>query len=65
MNKNLLDLNYDVLNIIGDYIKKDNNERIQDFKFIDYVITELMHELKPVKLSKYKMGYIFRISLQI
>ncbi len=44
MNTNLLDLNDDVLNIIGDYVKKDNNERIQDFKFIDYVIPELMHE---------------------
>jgi hypothetical protein len=30
MNTNLLDLNNDVLNIIGDYVKKDNNERIQD-----------------------------------
>ncbi len=26
MNKNLLDLNNDVLNIIGDYVKKDNLE---------------------------------------
>ncbi len=31
MNTNLLDLNNDVLNIIGDYVRKDNNERIQDF----------------------------------
>ncbi len=30
MNTNLLDLSNDVLNIIGDYVKKDNNERIQD-----------------------------------
>jgi hypothetical protein len=34
MNTNLLDLNNDVLNIIGDYVKKDNNERIQDYEFI-------------------------------
>ncbi len=27
MNTNLLDLNNDVLNIIGDYVKKDNFER--------------------------------------
>jgi hypothetical protein len=33
MNTNLLDLNNDVLNIIGDYVKKDNNEIIQDFNF--------------------------------
>ena len=58
MNTNLLDLNNDILNIIGDYVKKDNNERIQDFKFIDYVITELMDELKLVKLSKHKMGQV-------
>jgi hypothetical protein len=25
---NLLDLNYDVLNIIGDYVKKDNHDRM-------------------------------------
>ncbi len=27
MNTNLLDLNNDVLNIIGDYVKKDKNEK--------------------------------------
>ena len=27
MNTNLLDLNNDILNIIGDYVKKDNHER--------------------------------------
>ena len=27
MNANLLDLNNDVLNIIGDYVKKDNSRR--------------------------------------
>jgi hypothetical protein len=58
MNTNLLDLNNDVLNIIGNYVKRDNNDRIQNFNFIDYVITELMHELKHVKLSKYKMGQV-------
>ena len=36
MNTNLLDLNNDVLNIIGDFVKKDNNERIQDYDF--YII---------------------------
>ncbi len=58
MNTNLLDLNNDILNIIGDYVKKDNNERIQDFKFIDYVITELMDALKIDKLSKYNIGKV-------
>ncbi len=30
MNTNLLDLNNYVLTTIGDCVKKDNNERIQD-----------------------------------
>ncbi len=54
MNTILLDLNNDVLYIIGDYVKKDNNERIQDYDFLYYVITELLHEL----ISKHKMGQI-------
>jgi hypothetical protein len=54
MNTNLLDLNNDVLNIIGDYVKKDNFERIEDFNFIYYVITELLDELEYYKLSKHK-----------
>ncbi len=29
MNTNLLEINNDVLNIIGDYVKKDNHERLQ------------------------------------
>ncbi len=36
MNTNLLDLNSDILEIIGDDVKKDNNERIQDYDF--YII---------------------------
>ena len=58
MNTNLLDLNNDVLNIIGDYVKKDNNERIQDYDFLYYIITELMYELKLNKLSKHKIGQV-------
>ncbi len=58
MNTNLLHLNNDALNIIGDYVKNDNNERIQNFKNLDYVITELMHELKLDKLSKHRMGQV-------
>ena len=58
MNTNLLDLNSDILEIIGDYVKKDNNERIQDYEFLYYVITELLYKLKFDKLSKHKMGQI-------
>ncbi len=35
---NLLDLDNDVLNIIGDYVKKDNIDRMEkeeDFKYAD------------------------------
>ena len=37
---------------------KDKNERIQDYEFLYYVITELLHELKFNKLSKHKMEQI-------
>ena len=58
MNTNLLDLNNDVLNIIGDYVKKDNFERIEDFNFIYYVIAELLYESEYHKLSKHKIGQV-------
>ena len=35
MNINLLDLNNDILNIIGDYVKKDNLERKENFEKVD------------------------------
>ncbi len=35
MNTNLLDLNNDILNVIGDYVKKDNADRI---KFLNKLI---------------------------
>jgi hypothetical protein len=40
---NLLDLNHDVLNIIGDYVKADNDER--DFQ------KYLMEEVKNILLN--------------
>ena len=58
MNTNLLDLNSDILEIIGDYVKKDNNERMQDYDFLYYIITELIYELKLNKLSKHKIGQV-------
>ena len=30
MNTNLLDFNNDILNIIGDYVKKDNHDRLKN-----------------------------------
>ena len=40
-NMNLLDLDNDVLNIIGGYVKKDNERRIDkedDFEKTDFII---------------------------
>ena len=48
MNTNLLDLNNDILNIIGGYVKKDNIEREKKesaFKFVD-------NELKCLRKDK-------------
>jgi hypothetical protein len=48
MNTNLLDLDNDILNIIGDYVKKDNIEREKKeraFKFVD-------NELKCLRKDK-------------
>ena len=58
MNTNLLDLNNDVLNIIGDYVKKDNNERNQDYNFMYDVINEILDESEYYKLSNHKIGQV-------
>ena len=58
-NINLLDLNKDILNIIGDYVKKDNERRIDkedDFKSTDYIIGELIYELEEDCITKKKIG---------
>jgi hypothetical protein len=59
MNTNLLDLNNDILNIIGDYVKKDNIEREEKeraFKFVD-------NELKCIRKDK-SMKYPSRPNLR-
>ena len=41
---NLLDLDNDILNVIGDYVKKDNERRIDkedDFKKTDFIMNYL------------------------
>ena len=38
MNTNLLDLNNDILNIIGDYVKKDNIEREEKKELLNLLI---------------------------
>ncbi len=47
MNTNLLYLNNDILEIIGDCVKQDNLDRIvkgRDFEFKNYVIGELIRD---------------------
>jgi hypothetical protein len=52
----LLDLDNDVLNIIGDYVKKDNERRIDkedDFEKMDHILNHLKEKNK---LNKYEIG---------
>ena len=52
MNTNLLDLNTDILNIIGDYVKKDNERRIDkedDFEKTDFIMNRLKENNKFIK----------------
>ncbi len=51
-NINLLDLDNDILNIIGDYVKHDNNKRIRkeyNFNETDKIINYLKREKKFIK----------------
>ncbi len=41
MNTNLLDLNNDILNVIGDYNKKDNADRME--KLIKEILNMLIY----------------------
>jgi hypothetical protein len=51
MNTNLLDLNNDVLNIIGDYVKKDNIDRIDHFEKVD-ILYNILNRIGQVKRQK-------------
>ena len=61
-NMNLLDLDNDVLNIIGDYVKKDNHDRMKnkiknkmkrgDITFNEYV--DIFHVCDYSAYFKYK-----------
>ena len=52
MNTNLLDLNNDILNIIGDYVTKDNIEREEKERAFEFVDNELKC-LRKDKSMKY------------
>ena len=55
-NMNLLDLDNDILNIIGDYVKKDNHDRISNEKLkqdiLEYVDIKMKIEKKKAKKTK-------------
>ena len=51
MNTNLLDLNNDILNIIGDYVKKDNFERKESFEKVD-ILYNILNRIGQVKRQK-------------
>ena len=58
MNTNLLDLNHDVLNIIGDFVKKDNANKMNgDITFNEYV--DIFHVCDYSAYIKYKEFYLF------
>ena len=69
MNTNLLDLNNDVLNIIGDYVKKDNDSRMEEekkqnerdgiFNFVDDRIKQLKKDCKKKKIKAHKSDLCF------
>ena len=51
-NMNLLDLNNDILNIIGGYVKKDNKRRIRkenNFEKTDFIMNRLKENNKFIK----------------
>ena len=53
-NINLLDLNNDILNIIGGYVKKDNKERIKEEKLKKDFFNLIDHEMKCVRKAARK-----------
>ena len=56
MNTNLLDLNNDILNIIGGYVKQDNTDRMEklikeSFKQV-YILYNILKRIGQVKRQK-------------
>ncbi len=72
MNTNLLDLNNDVLNLIGDYVKKDNFERkimkeiqILNGKIYRFTILITVHIFYVTKMGIIETGRLKDIYLMI
>ena len=56
MNTNLLDLDNDILNIIGDYVKKDNDYRIEKGKDFANTDNYINHLRENKNLNKYEIN---------
>ena len=56
MNTNLLDFNNDILNIIGDYVKKDNHDRIQKICTIQVKLYQKLDTEKESERTKKLKG---------
>jgi hypothetical protein len=46
MNTNLLDFNNDILNVIGDYVKKDNADRMKKLKKEKFKPVDILYDVK-------------------
>ncbi len=49
INANLLDLNNDILEIIGDYVKKDNYYRIKQEEYKEWIIKDVDSKVREIK----------------
>ncbi len=66
MNTNLFDLDNDILNIIGDYVKKDNLEKERMEKFKQDVFEYLKNQLKEDRrYSRKRNTYMSRHDTRI
>ena len=63
MNTNLLDLDNDILNIIGDYVKKDNALRIKKEKDFENTDKHINYLRKHNILNKYQIREVLYIAL--
>ena len=52
-NMNLLDLGDDILNIIGDYVKADNDERDFQYYMVDEICKNSIKLFKIIKKSRW------------
>ena len=63
MNTNLFDLNNDVLNIIGDYVKTDNIERMEIEKLFEYF--DNVDRMEKERMEKFKQDVFEYLNIQL